>query len=551
MVSWDWQTGRVHTPVWATTLPGRKALVTKIGWTGQPSAYDNQMYDSYGMQQDSGAYSVAPGDSYEVKEREAELSGAYHVEVEKVEKSWEERIAGQRKLDYKEYQKLIDMKDELISDLQGAFDTQVENRQKTFVDEFQAEVSRVDPRVEGLQAQIETYASAEQARTNLPEPKESNDRKLTEDVRVARQIADDLNAEKMALVESENKLNGSVDSLTTSNEELGKRLAEVVKQLASDKEVADDKISTLQKQVDETPKVHPDTEKELATLKSKVEALEKANKKIPTLTNQLKKSQEKVESLETATSKTTGELEVSQEKVKSLEPAANQVPAITKDLEESQAKVMILETAASEHVCPVPVRAVTQENGTQMSKETVLSRHQRYKAKKEADDLLAREKLYEDQKIELANAEASLKTTKSQMDSAVVKNTVLTESFRAKSCELSKVTKYRAILARILIILVMVLYAAAMCIPHIIPKRRQQVSSFETTDAILTNDTIPDVYIPACRVIDIILTCETTHTEEDLSFPSIDTIWDIETLSPDDPNYYTNIESIVQRMQNT
>ncbi|KAH7348899.1 hypothetical protein BKA65DRAFT_477285 [Rhexocercosporidium sp. MPI-PUGE-AT-0058] len=538
-------------------------------WNGQHSGYDNQLYDPYGMQQGYDAYSGATGDNYEVNgqqggqdfgpvmytsddvqamiaEKVAEVVDSMNREIHQIQQEEMTNQANQRRADWEEYSGILHEKDEALNErdqtikgLHASLPDQLRAHEATFLsifqDEYQkksgewkAEIQQLKSHIQqvasapAVQApvdiQIDNYIAAEQTKANLPESTESNAQKLNElneDVRAARQIADDLNAEKIALEQSEQKLEGRVNSLTTSNEELEKKLVDsekvvkqlttakeelgeklvncedAIKQLSTEKEAAEEKVYVLQKQINETPEVHLETEEELNALKSKVKALEKANKKIPALTEQLRKIEQKVELLETAANKTNDELKQSKDKVKFLETTANKVPAITKELEESKAKFASLKSATSEHVCPILV--APKETRTRISQGTQTptpTRHQRYKAKKEADDRRIKDEMYEAQKNALTSANANLKTKESQMDSVVVEISLLTEDFRVQTCEMSKIKKTKDLLAKCLMIIGIVLYIAGMCTPHLLSKPVQQTELTQTTHTNYPPDTI-------------------------------------------------------------
>ncbi|CZT03249.1 uncharacterized protein RCO7_09238 [Rhynchosporium graminicola] len=182
------------------------------------------------------------------------------------------------------------------------------------------------------------------------------DQEMLKDLNDARGIADVLNYEKQKLLENAEALIRSfncvnekitlllkkledaerkVRDLTNDNGKYTKSLSErgnELELLTKQKENAEKEILALQDRIDNTPKVHPDTEKMLQDFNVKVDSLESENKKIPELTEQLRQQESRVSLHQTLVDK---------------------IPDMSKELEETKAKLDQLHLATSKHTCPV------------------------------------------------------------------------------------------------------------------------------------------------------------------------------------------------------
>ncbi|PVH73609.1 hypothetical protein DL98DRAFT_594877 [Cadophora sp. DSE1049] len=525
---------------------------------GYGTAYSDEpseIFDVLGQRQapddSSATYSWGELCSY-VLDKEVEITAIKNGEIFYLQQTAASNLNDQRRIDKEEYLEILGQKDDALNEIQSNFleleasipgkllereqatrsvcESQYETKQQEWlnvvsskdarIQELESQLNRisnapppqakvvvqVDPRVATLQEQIVTYEAADRERSKQDGDSESKAQKVADDLKEALELVKTLRSAKAELENSEKELQNSAGKLTAENEELTQQLQRsesAVDSLKVEKDAAEGKVSTLETQIQDTPKFHPDVEKELSELVGKVQELEESAKEVTTLTEQLRESQEQV---------------------KTLEVEADKVPALIKELEERKEKVSSVETAAGKHARHFPrSRVLPVVYATPVSHEPITTKvnPEVSSAKAEAPSkpawLVAVEKdqprrlictiklTEENTDLKDANAKLSkeLRITKKQKKRAEASLDTVTENFQTQGEELSRLQKIKDMPARALMLVAIFWLFSMLCIPHLLSNPTNQTTSPTIRNSPLRTEVLSKIHrIPNLETVD-------------------------------------------------
>jgi len=333
-------------------------------------------------------------------------------------------------------------------------------------------IVQADPRVASLQEQIAAYEAADRARAEEEGHWRLKTQKSANDLKEALKLIKTLRQEKTALETSEKDAKRSVGGLTADNKDLTQQLKSSkseAENLKKEKTAAEEKVVALETQIQNTPRVHPDTGNELRYLVSRVKDLEESVKEVATFRSQLRESEEEGETLQIE---------------------ADKVPTLIKELEQRNERVAKIVNIASDAVRyrrrlilssdvpadllnsgPVAPQLDDQASatvvGTPAKPAWLEALHNDQPRKLICDIALTAENT--DLKDVNAKLSKDIRTAKEEKTRAEADLSNITGKFQTQKYELTRVQKIKDMLAKALVLLGIFLLFYVVCIPRLLP----------------------------------------------------------------------------------
>ncbi|KAG4415242.1 hypothetical protein IFR04_011599 [Cadophora malorum] len=333
-------------------------------------------------------------------------------------------------------------------------------------------IVQADPRVASLQEQIAAYEAADRARTEEEGHWRLKTQKSSNDLKEALELIKTLRQQKTALETSEKDAKRSVGGLTADNKDLTQQLKSSKSEAENhkkEKTAAEEKVVALKTQIQNTPRVQPDTENELRYLVSRVKDLEESVKEVATFRSQLRESEEKVETLQIEADKIPSlikELEQCNERIAKIGNDARNSVRYRRRLRLSSGVPANLLNSGS--VAPqLDDQASATAVGTPAKPAWLEALHMNQPRKLICNIALTAENT--DLKDVNAKLSKDIRAAKEEKTRAEADLSNMTEKFQTQKYELTRVQKIKDMLDQALVLLGIFLLFYILCIPRLLP----------------------------------------------------------------------------------